>query len=236
MFPLQICTRVTFTKWLPDLKQPRIPEFCTLTKIDKKYRSEDQLFLVAAVRQSVFPVSLTQFYSQSLLNGSHTLKTLPVILKLSKTRKLPLTIVIFTQTFLNQKELILFLPIPTSDLQERMLEENSLKFNERHFLQTRGVLMGTKMAVAFSVLIFMADLERKLLLMAASPFKPLVCKRSIDDIISLWNIPIKEVSKFVNFANSFHLSIKFTCEMSSERAVFLDTEVFKGPLVQLTES
>ena len=56
-----------------------------------------------------------------------------------------------------------------------------------------------------------------------------VWKRFIDDIFSLWNIPIKEVSEFVNFANSFHRSIKFTCEMSSERTIFLDTEVFKGP-------
>ena len=40
---------------------------------------------------------------------------------------------------------------------------------------------------------------------------------------------MQEVSNFVNFANSFHPTIKFTCEMSSERAVFLDTEVFKVP-------
>ena len=40
---------------------------------------------------------------------------------------------------------------------------------------------------------------------------------------------MEEVSIFVNFANSFHPTIKFTCEMSSEHAVFLDTEVFKGP-------
>ena len=46
---------------------------------------------------------------------------------------------------------------------------------------------------------------------------------------SLWNIPMGEVSIVVNFANSFHPTIKFTCEMSSERDVFLDTEVFKGP-------
>ena len=86
--------------------------------------------------------------------------------------------------------------------------------------------MGTKMAVAFSV-IFMADLEKQLL--AASPLKPLVWKRFIDDIFSLWNIPMEEVSIFVNFANSFHPTIKFTFEMSSESAVFLDTEIFKGP-------
>ena len=40
---------------------------------------------------------------------------------------------------------------------------------------------------------------------------------------------MEEVSIFVNFANSFHTTIKFTCEISSESAVFLDTEVFKGP-------
>ena len=43
-------------------------------------------------------------------------------------------------------------------------------------------------------------------------------------------LEIKEVSIFVtDFANSLYPTIKFTCEMSSERAVFLDTELFKGP-------
>ena len=86
--------------------------------------------------------------------------------------------------------------------------------------------MGIKTAVAFSVS-FMTDLEKRLL--AASPLKPLVWKRFIDDIFSLWNIPIAVVSIFVNFTNSFHTTIKFTCEMSSEHTVFLNTEVFKGP-------
>ena len=39
---------------------------------------------------------------------------------------------------------------------------------------------------------------------------------------------MEEVSIF-NFANSLDPTIKFTCEMSSERAIFLDTELFKGP-------
>ena len=82
--------------------------------------------------------------------------------------------------------------------------------------------MGTKTAVAFSV-ISMADLEKRLLM--ASPSKPLVWKRFIDDIFSLWNISMH----FVNFANTFHPIIKFSGEMSFQCAVFLDTEVFKGP-------
>ena len=40
---------------------------------------------------------------------------------------------------------------------------------------------------------------------------------------------MEEVSIFVNFADLFHSTINFTCEMSSEGAVFLDTDVFKGP-------
>ena len=44
------------------------------------------------------------------------------------------------------------LPIPTSELRELMrliLKENYFKFNEKHFLQTHGIAMGTKMAIAF---------------------------------------------------------------------------------------
>ena len=44
---------------------------------------------------------------------------------------------------------------------------------------------------------------------------------------------MEEVSIFVNFANSFHPTINFTCEMSSEHAVFLDTDVFKPRLSTL---
>ena len=66
-------------------------------------------------------------------------------------------------------------------------------------------------------------------MITASPLKPFVWKKFIDDILSLWNVPMEEVFIFVNFANSVHSTIKYTCEMSSERAVFLDTEVFKGP-------
>jgi len=107
-----------------------------------------------------------------------------------------------------------------------ILEENSFKSNERHFLQTHAIAMGTKMAVALSV-IYMAGFEERLL--KASLIKPFVWKRFTDDILSLWDIPAEEVKAFVDFANSFHPTIKLTYELSSSKAVFLDTEVFKGP-------
>ena len=69
------------------------------------------------------------------------------------------------------------------------------------------------------------NMEKRLL--AASPLKLLFVWERF--IFSLWKIPMEEVSIFVNFANSFQPTINFTCEMSSERAVFLGTDVFKGP-------
>lgn len=108
-------------------------------------------------------------------------------------------------------------PIPTTHLGELMrliLKENSFKFNDKHFLQTHGIAMGTKMAVAFAV-IFMAEIEKHLL--AASPQKPIFWKRFTDDIFSVWTLPEKEINNFVDFANSFHATIKFTHEMSSEK-------------------
>ena len=44
----------------------------------------------------------------------------------------------------------------------------------KHYLQIHGIAMGTKMAVAFSV-IFMAHIETTLL--KDSPIKPLIWKR-----------------------------------------------------------
>ena len=94
--------------------------------------------------------------------------------------------------------------------------------------------MGTKTAVAFSVFFFKADLEKRLLM--ASHSKPLVWKRFRDDLFSLWNISMQEVSSFVNFANTFRPTIKFTFEMSSERAVFVTLRSSKDLVFQLIKS
>ena len=45
----------------------------------------------------------------------------------------------------------------------------------------------------------------------ASPYKPFVWKRFVDDIFSLWDISTKEVYKFVDFTVTFHpTNIMFT--------------------------
>ena len=93
------------------------------------------------------------------------------------------------------------------------------------FTNTR-IAMGTKMAVAFAV-IFMTHIEKQLLTSCKS-HKPFLCKRYIDDIFCVWTIPETESNNFIDFADSFYATFRFTHEISSEKIVFLDTEVFTG--------
>ncbi|XP_074633997.1 uncharacterized protein LOC141892561 [Acropora palmata] len=85
--------------------------------------------------------------------------------------------------------------------------------------------MGTKMAVAFAN-IFMSKVETDIL--SQSAFKPLVWKRYIDDIFSLWTINRDEIKQFIEQANNHHPTIKFTAEISEMETTFLDTSIYKG--------
>ena len=119
-------------------------------------------------------------------------------------------------------------PIPSHYLKEMLkliLEENSFQFIGNNYLQTHGTAMGTKMAVAFAN-IFMADIETKMI--SQSKTKPIEWKRFIDDIFSLWDSDKKEINLFIEQANNFHPTIKFTAEISDNETTFLDTIIFKG--------
>ena len=117
-------------------------------------------------------------------------------------------------------------PIPTRFLEKALgliLQENSFQFCGKNYLQTHGTAMGTKMAVAFAN-IFMGKVETELL--NRSAFKPLVWKRYIGDIFSLWDISREESHQFIEQANNHHPTIKFTAEISE--ITFLDTVLYKG--------
>ena len=119
-------------------------------------------------------------------------------------------------------------PIPTPLLEQALrliLQENSFEFNRKNYLQTHGTAMGTKMAVSFAN-IFMAKVETDIF--SQSVTKPLVWKRFIDDVFSLWDINREKITKFIELANKHHPTIKFTAEVSDTETTFLDTEVYKG--------
>ena len=118
-------------------------------------------------------------------------------------------------------------PIATNFLREMLslILKNSFQFNGKDYLQTHGTAMGTKMAVAFAN-IFMASIEKEILRQSIN--KPLTWKRFIDDVFCLWDTNKEEIEHFIEQANSYYPTIKFTAEVSQLETTFLDTTVYKG--------
>jgi len=85
--------------------------------------------------------------------------------------------------------------------------------------------MGTKVAVAFASQIFMGKVQTEIL--SQSAFKPLVWKRHIDDIFSLWDTNREVLTEFVDQVNNDHPTIKFKAEICDTETTFLDTSVYK---------
>ncbi|CAH3174136.1 unnamed protein product, partial [Porites lobata] len=73
--------------------------------------------------------------------------------------------------------------------------------------------------------IFTAKIEKVIL--RQSTTKPTFWKRFIDDVMSMWTSRDK-IEDFLVKANSFHLTIKFTAEISETETTFLDTKVYKA--------
>ena len=72
----------------------------------------------------------------------------------------------------------------------------------------------------------MTRLEERLL--EASPDKPLIWMRFIDDVFFIWMHGEEELKSFINHLNSSHETIKFTSEQSRDSISFLDVQVSVG--------
>ena len=102
------------------------------------------------------------------------------------------------------------LPIPTKFLRQMLC---LIQFNGRHYLQTHETAMGTKMAVAFAN-VFMAKIEKDII--SKSKIKLLVWKRYIDDVFCVRHTTEDNIENFVQRANNYHDTIKFTAEISQK--------------------
>jgi hypothetical protein len=80
--------------------------------------------------------------------------------------------------------------------------------------------MGTKLAPSYAN-IFMGRLERTLLYYSQKI--SLSWLRFIDDIEIKWVKGRESLNDFIDMANSFHNSIKFTVDISTSKNTFLDT-------------
>ena len=234
-------------KWLSlTPNPPRIPVFYTLTKIHKPTPVGRPIISGCdgpTERISAFVDHLLQPIAQ--IQPSYLKDTTDFIYFVEKT-KLPSNTILVSMdvtslyTNIPQEEGINTVceayeefyqgnpPIPTRYLREMLsliLQENSFQFNGKDYLQSHGTAMGTKMAVAFAN-IFMAKIEREIL--RQSNTTPIIWKRFIDDIISMWDTNRDKIEEFLLKANSFHPTIKFTAEISETETTFLDTIVYKG--------
>ena len=159
-------------KWLTiGLKQPRISEFYTLTKIHKKTQVGrpnvsgssgpterissfvDSLLQSIAIEQESYLKDTTDFINfieNTQIPDNAVLATLDVnslYTNIPQEERIDIVCSYYEDRY-EQK-----LPIRTSDLQELMqliLEQNSYKFNEKRFVQTPGIATGNKMACSLS--------------------------------------------------------------------------------------
>ena len=92
--------------------------------------------------------------------------------------------------------------------------------------RTYETFYGNELPIPTHFLIFMAKVETDII--NQSPNIPLIWKRIIDDIFSLWNTNKEAINNFTEIANSFHPAKKFTAEISVTEITFLDTCVYKG--------
>ena len=99
---------------------------------------------------------------------------------------------------------------------------NFFLFHDKTYLRTHGTAMGTGMAPTYAN-IFMGAIERRLL--CSFPHKPLVWLRYIDDIFLIWNHGRTKLEAFIQHANTFHHTIRFTFNISLTHISFLDIMV-----------
>ena len=107
-----------------------------------------------------------------------------------------------------------------------ILTLNNFIFNNEHFLQILGVVMGTKCAPIYANL-FMNHFEETYIY----PLLTTKCnfyKRYIDDIFLLWQGTLEELKLFILQINRLHPTIKFTEEISFNSINFLDCHIYKS--------
>ena len=108
------------------------------------------------------------------------------------------------------------------ELAELVLKNNIFEFSDKTYKQICGTAIGTKFAPPYTVL-FMAALEEKILSKVKK--KPSVWWRYINDIFFIWELGEESLKEFINEIYSFHRTMKFTADWSTEKVNILDAEV-----------
>eukprot|EP00061_Rhincodon_typus_P014554 g41634.t1 len=117
--------------------------------------------------------------------------------------------------------------LPSTDtficLVELDLTLNKFSFDSSHFLQTKGVAMGTCTGPSYACL-FVGFVEQFFFNDYAGTI-PHLFFRYIDDCIGGALCFCEELKQFTKFDNSFHRAIKFTWTISDTSLRFLDLSI-----------
>eukprot|EP00061_Rhincodon_typus_P001001 g13404.t1 len=97
-------------------------------------------------------------------------------------------------------------------LTELVLTLNNFSFNSSHFLQMKGVAMGTCMGPSYACL-FVGYMEQSLFRSYTGPI-PHIFLRYINDCIGAASCSHEELRQFIHFTNTFHPNLKFTWTIS----------------------
>eukprot|EP00061_Rhincodon_typus_P014640 g41789.t1 len=105
-------------------------------------------------------------------------------------------------------------------LADLILTLNNCSFDFSHFLQTKGMAMGTRMGPSCACL-FVGFMEQSLFRNYIGTI-PHLFPRHIDDCVGAVSHSHEELEQFINFTNTFHPALKFTWTVSDTSLPILD--------------
>jgi hypothetical protein len=114
--------------------------------------------------------------------------------------------------------------VPTKHALEMIrtvLDHNNFNLGERHFIQTDGVAIGSKLGCNFAGA-YMRKWDEQLLKFHVTPY---FYKRYIDDGFGIWLHGVDSLKACIDHANNIHDNIKVELRWSTGEIDFLDTRV-----------
>ena len=103
-----------------------------------------------------------------------------------------------------------------------VLENNIFDFNNKHYKQTDGTAIGSRLGKNYACT-YMRTWDRQLLTTAEKT--PTMYVRFVDDIFGTWDHGVEALLQFQKQANSIHPNIKIELKWDHQEIAFLDTLV-----------
>ena len=110
------------------------------------------------------------------------------------------------------------------ELLTRTMSESLILFDQEFYKQHDGVAMSSPLGPTLAN-VFLCYHEKIWLQNCPSEFKPVVCRRYVDDTFLRFRLK-HHIEKFRNYLNGQHKNIKFTSETENENSIsFLDIKI-----------